>query len=868
MFRMRMGRLVALAGLLALSVGCVADHPPGEQAPPGAVRGVLVLPRSIPSGVVTQVTLSAAGAGGDSFSTELTGSEGVWQGLLRGLPPGPYTLKATASDTAGTARFQTESPELLLTPQRPALVIQVVQEQGLGGNVSSTAPLIHSVTGSGASVAPGGTLSLRAQVSAGNTGQTPSYLWEADGGTFDDPAAEAPVWTAPTEEGRWTLRLVVRDPEGATVSLAFTIDVSTGRSVLADGPVFFNRWPVGVNPRALPSKNVLVGQQVTAEVDGVDADGDVLTYRWSVDCQGALEDGISSAARFTPSAQPQAACDNCRLSVSIEDAYGGRTESVLGLCIQQPLPPSLVSTSSVAPTAIPGEVLRLRVEAVDPLGGPLTFAWTTSTGILGTAVQTGSSSEVPWTVLSCLPAGVPPTLEVTVANSAGLSVAQRFEVRWNGPVCGHPPCDFRLEQQTLTARASCITDTPLFIPEGHTLEGAGHTLTAVDPAGGHFTGAILRNRGSRADVSGLKLRAQGLLKSGACDVGADRLRGILLQDASGSVVDSEVLDIRRNQPGGSEPEGVPRGCQEGYAIEVRNTDAAALREVQVLRNQLSGYQKGGIVLTGRVNATVLGNVLSGGGPVSHIVRNGIQLSDGATGRVAGNQISGHSYTGADVATGILVAGGPYYNQALSRDGVIESNILTSNDIGIYLSQAEADGSGPVTPTLIRVVDNTLSHDAVTNGYVYQAAIADFGGGNTISSNAISGAGYDRATQPGATLDVDVTAGAESQVAFLTPPEAVAAQACSGRVVVQSQDAKGNLVKPAQATFSLAASGAAASGLVFYSDAGCQQPVTTVDLGSSQAEAAFYFKAAQAGTVSLSVSNGSLSGMQERTVAGP
>jgi hypothetical protein len=510
----------------------------------------------------------------------------------------------------------------------------------------------------------------------------------------------------------------------------------------------------------------------------------------------------------------------------------------------------------------------MRVEAADPLGGPLTFAWTMSTGILGTTVQTGNSVEVPWTVLSCIPAGVLPTLEVTVTNSFGLSASQRFDVTWNGPVCGHPPCDIRLEQRTLTARADCITDTPVFIPDGHLLDGAGYSITAVDPAGGHFVGAIMRNRGPQADVRRLKLRAQGLLKSGPCDGGVDRLRGILLQEASGSVVDSEVLDIRRNQPGGSGPEGVPRGCQEGHAIEVRNPDTTTPREVQVLRNQVSGYQKVGVLVIGKVNATITGNVLNGGGPVSHIARNGIQLSDGATGRVEGNQISGHSYTGADVATGILVAGGPFYNQALSRDGVIEGNTLTHNDIGIHLSQLEADGSGPATPTRIRVVGNTLSHDAVTNGYVFQAGIADFGGGNIISSNVISGPGYDPATQPGATFDVDVVAEAESQVAFLTPPERVASGACSGRVVVQSQDAKGNLVKPAQTPFNLAASGTAASGLVFYADAGCQQPITTVDLGTSQAEASFYFKAVQTGTLSISVSNGSLSGTQERTIGGP
>jgi hypothetical protein len=862
-----MGRLTVLAGLWALlGAGCVQDYPPVELEPAGSARVVLILPRNLPAEGVTQVTFTAAGAGGESFSTELTGSGGVWQAVLSGLPSGPYTFKAEAFDAVGTSRFETQSPEAQLVALRPALIIQVEQEPVSPGSPSGLAPRIHSVIGSQASVSPGGTVSLRAQVSPARAGEELRYQWEADGGAFDDPSAEAPVWNAPSDEGRRTLRLVARDGSGATASLSFTIDVSGAREVVADGPVIFNRWPVGDNPRALPSRHVAVGQQVTAQIQGTDEDGDALTYRWSVECPGELVDSTTPAARFTPSAlPPELTCDNCRMLVQLEDAYGGVGLAGLGLCVGDPRPPTIVSTSPLRPEAIPGELLRMRVEAEDPLGGPLSFAWSMNTGILGTTVQTGNTSEVPWTVLSCIPAGVPPTVEVTVTNAAGLSVSQRFDVSWNGPACGHPPCDVRLEEETLTVQADCTTDTPVFIPDGHLLDGAGRTLTAVDPTGAHFVGAILRNRGPRADVSRLKLRAQRLLKSGPCDTGEDRLRGILLQGASGSVVDSEVLELHRNQPGGSDPDGVPRGCQEGHAIEVRNPDAATPREVQVLRNRVSGYQKVGIVVIGRVNATVTDNVLNGGGPVSHIARNGVQLSDGATGQVAANQISGHSYTGADVATGILVAGGPYYNQALTREALIEGNTLTNNDIGIYLSQAEADGSGPVTPTRIRVIGNTLRNDAVTNGYVFQAAISDYGGGNLISSNAITGAGYDPATQPGATFDVDVVAEAASRVVFLSPPEEVTAQACSGRVVVQSQDAKGNLVKPAQPTFQLVASGAAAPGLLFYSDAACQQAISTVELLSAQAEAGFYFKAVQTGTASLRVSNGSLSGSQERTI---
>ncbi|HYH95152.1 right-handed parallel beta-helix repeat-containing protein [Hyalangium sp.] len=541
-----------------------------------------------------------------------------------------------------------------------------------------------------------------------------------------------------------------------------------------------------------------------------------------------------------------------------------------GPCVQSRLPPTLLTASPTSLSALPGELVTLSVSARDPTGQGLSFAWVANTGTLGVPVQLGNRSEVQWTALSCVPAGVLPTITVTITNSGGLSVLLDFEVEWSGPACGPPPCQVRLEPLLVTQQEDCTTATPVFIPDGYTLHGTGHSLVAVDPVGGTFAGAILRNRGVTAHVRSLRVRAQGLLKDGPCDAGDDRLRGILLLGASGSVVDSEVLDIRRNQRVAGNPEGAPRGCQEGHAIEVRNGDASVQRQVELLRNQVSRYQKVGILVAGRVDATVTENTVTGSGPVAHIAQNGMQLSDGATGRVTGNQVSGHSYTGSsDVASGILVAGGPYYGIALVKDALIQGNTLAGNDVGISLSQAEADGSGLATATRIRVFDNTVRNNAVTNGYPYQAGISDLGTGNLIHSNTITGAGYDPATQPGATFDVDVVAGAASQVAFLTPEREVATGLCSGKVVVQSQDVKGNLSKPALAVFDLAASGTAAPGLTFHSEPGCGGPsISTVELSTPEAAATFYFKAEEAGAVTLTVSNGLLSGSQAQTVSGP
>ncbi|MFP2925399.1 right-handed parallel beta-helix repeat-containing protein, partial [Pyxidicoccus sp. 3LG] len=522
-----------------------------------------------------------------------------------------------------------------------------------------------------------------------------------------------------------------------------------------------------------------------------------------------------------------------------------------------------VSTSQSAPGASAAELVRLLATAEDPRGEPLTFTWTASAGLLGPPARTGDTGEVDWSALSCVPADVVPTVELTVTNASGLSASHVFTVEWGGARCGaHPPCMAALADARVALQADCTTESTIFIPDGYTFDGAGHVLTAVDAEGGHFQGAVLRNRGGTAHVRDVTVSARGLSEQ-VCDVGEAGLGGILLEGASGSILDSEVVDLIQKEGEG--------GCQEGTAIAVRNAeDAEEVVRVDVLRNRVAGYQKAGILGTGRVDVTVEGNTVEGGGPVATIARNGIQVSYGATGRVTGNTVTGHSYTGPGfVASGILVAGGPLYGAPLCQGVVIRDNTLADNDVGINLAQGAEDG-GPPEPTRLEVVENTLSSEALTNGYPYQAAISDYGGANIISRNRISGAGYDRATQPDVTFDVDVVAEEATRVVFLTPSREVAAGACSGALVVQSQDAAGNLSSLAVPTLQLNAGGV--EGVTLYGDAACTEELAGAEqawelaLEGAQREAVFYFQAPTEGAVTVSVTGDGVSAEQTQTVS--
>lgn len=207
-------------------------------------------------------------------------------------------------------------------------------------------------------------------------------------------------------------------------------------------------------------------------------------------------------------------------------------------------------------------------------------------------------------------------------------------------------CVFTVSGTTMTLAADCTTDQTLFVPDGFTLDGADHTITAVDPAGGHFLGAVVRNAGTVAHVTKVTITAMNL--ANVCDPAYpidNRLRGILFDDAHGSIVNTTVTGVRQGLS----------GCQEGNAIEVRNFEQnPTTRNVTISGNTVSDYQKNGITVNGAVLADVTNNSVTGDGPIDYIAQNGIQVAFGASATVSGNSVSGNDYTPASwLACGVL-----------------------------------------------------------------------------------------------------------------------------------------------------------------------------------------------------------------------
>jgi hypothetical protein len=310
-------------------------------------------------------------------------------------------------------------------------------------------------------------------------------------------------------------------------------------------------------------------------------------------------------------------------------------------------------------------------------------------------------------------------------------------------------CMYLTVGTSMVLQSDCTTDAPIVVPNGITHNGAGHKISAIDPPGDHFRGAIIQNAGASASVINTVIETANL--ENICESGVHKLAGIRFDGASGEITGNTILSVRRSTPEGNLP-----SCQEGNAIEVTNFGSLPGRaKINIEGNQIRNYQKTGIILGGEVDGTVSSNTVIGAGPQNFIGQNGIQISSGASARVSRNTVVDNSYTGSSAASaGIIVSSGPIRRSEYSFGLEISENTLVGNDVGVWLQQMNERGESPIVPTRVRVTNNTITNDAVNNGLTYQAAITVHGNGDLVSGNRILGRGYDPATLPGKTMGID------------------------------------------------------------------------------------------------------------------
>jgi hypothetical protein len=481
-------RLCSLAALLLLCLAaCSSPHP----QPTGSVQ-FAASTQALSANDITRVKVTVSATDMSSLVVELAKSNGSWGGLIGNIPAGSNrSFLAEAFDSSNTQRFQGQASGITITANQTTAVAITLLELVPPPPYANAAPVIDSLVASSTSVQTGASLSLTATVHDPNAGDTLTLAWTGSGGSFSAPATATTSWTAPSSPGVQTLTFTVTDSQGAAVSVSLVVNVvsgtSTGNAAL---DISFNLFPVV--SRVSASLNRLdAGQSTAVSANASDSDGDALGYQWSATCPGTWTNAASSSASFVPSSVPSGVCNNCQLTVTVQDGRGGQTTGSLSLCIAAAsttrFPPSFTNFYQSATATSPGLTVAFDVTAMDPQSSSLTFAWTASTGSLATARNTASTSHVMWTAPAC---GSASTITATVTNAFGLTATQSFAVT-GLPACG--PSGWASTGSMASPRhyhtATLLNNGKVLISGGKNSNGNLATTEVYDPASGTWSAA-------------------------------------------------------------------------------------------------------------------------------------------------------------------------------------------------------------------------------------------------------------------------------------------------------------------------------------------------------------------------------------------
>ncbi len=265
----------------------------------------------------------------------------------------------------------------------------------------------------------------------------------------------------------------------------------------------------------------------------------------------------------------------------------------------------------------------------------------------------------------------------------------------------------------ITLTGDCDTTVPLTIPDGITLNGAGHTITAHDVTPGSFNGAVLSNAGTSMNVENLTIMGTGFTQTqpvGSC--GRAALYGIFFNGAGGSVTNVTVTGITEGS-----------NCQVGRAIVGSGTAGQTLT---ITNTAVSDYNKDAMHAYG-MTMNVSGSTIDPPASLKGVTgQNGLVYQDGATGTISGSTIYGSGYgSDANANTAVLLFGAS--NVALTGTTITGAG----TDIGVAVA---ADSTGVI------IDGNQIQRTApdVADSFGFGVEVDSPGSTATLSCNTFSG----------------------------------------------------------------------------------------------------------------------------------
>jgi hypothetical protein len=364
-------------------------------------------------------------------TVNLAGGSAQLETIVGSLPAGSdYTFTATAADATNKLLYSGSAASVAIVAKLTTSVLIYLLQVDASPPFGNSAPVIDSLVISSTNVPPGDVVTLTVKAHDQDAADTLSYAWTGTGGSFTPPSATnvttfTNTWTAPSVSGSYDLTIAVNDNHGASVSVKTTVQVNTTVGAgSADVTLKFDNSPVVTGLASNPGY-VQTGVPTALTAQASDPDGDTLTYAWSSNVPGTFTGGTSTSS-FTLSAGGNPT--SVTITVTVKDGQNLAGVGTLTLAVGQPsfnVAPSVTSWNQTPGTVQAGQVATFEVNATDPAGGTLTFAWSTTAGSLGSPTSTGASSTVQWTAPAA--GGTAWQVKVTVTDAKGIFVDQVFQ---------------------------------------------------------------------------------------------------------------------------------------------------------------------------------------------------------------------------------------------------------------------------------------------------------------------------------------------------------------------------------------------------------------------------------------------------------
>ena len=286
--------------------------------------------------------------------------------------------------------------------------------------------------------------------------------------------------------------------------------------------------------------------------------------------------------------------------------------------------------------------------------------------------------------------------------------------------------------KTLTMLSDCSTPVTVTVPDGWTLDGAGHSLIGTETASSSFQGAILANAGTSMDIRNLTVHTTPAWDDAGKNSGGD-LDGITFLAASGSVTNTTIDGISHGN-----------GVQEGKAILVDNRshtlDPNFHAFVTLDHVIVTDYQKAGVDFRGDVNGRLTNSVVGQSASPSGLrtdkvtAANSVVVAYGANAVVSGNTITGNDWDGNTDWNATALLGYQAGNLTVSN------NVFNGpgTDVGV---DVEASTAVVVTCNLIgRSAEDAAGIDVWDTGLIASGNTSAYVEGNTFAGWRDSTAG--------------------------------------------------------------------------------------------------------------------------------